>query len=75
VSLWSPSQGDVIEASTQDSRTTMTVSIQPASVEPSYMFLQFKKAKFLGIHTGMYWLDRVDRLLGTDVTFTWLRDT
>jgi hypothetical protein len=75
VSLWSPSQGDIVEASTQDSRTTNSVTIHPASVEPGYMFLQFKKAKFLGIHTGMYYLGRVDRLLGTDVTFTWLRDT
>ena len=73
VSVWSPTRGDILEASTQNSLST-TVSISPSDVEPSNMFLQFKKAKFLGIHTGVYWLGGVDRLLGNDVTFTWLQD-
>ncbi len=75
VSLWSPTQGDILEAWTQDNHTTTTISIPPSAVEPSNLFLQFKKAKFLGIHTGMYWLARADRLIGNNVTFTWLKDT
>jgi uncharacterized protein with LGFP repeats len=75
VSIWSPTQGDILEAWTQDNHTTTTISIPPSVVEPSNIFLQFKKAKFLGIHTGMYWLTRVDRLIGNNVTFTWLKDT
>lgn len=35
-------------------------------------FLVFKKAKAFGVHTGMYWLGRTDRLIGSDVTFEWL---
>jgi uncharacterized protein with LGFP repeats len=74
VSLWSPTQGDILEAWTENSRTSTTITIPPSAVEQSERFLQFKKAKAFGVRTGMYWLGRVDRLLGNDVTFTWLRD-
>ena len=74
ISVWSPSQGDIAEISTEGRRTSATLSIQPGMVEPGNVFLVFKKAKFLGIHTGMYWLNRPDRLIGNNVTFSWLRD-
>jgi uncharacterized protein with LGFP repeats len=76
VRLWSPTQGDLLaEAWTEDGHTSTTISIPALEVESSNRFLQFKKAKAFGVHTGMYWLGRVDRLIGNDVTFTWLQDS
>jgi hypothetical protein len=75
VSIWSPSRGDLTpDAWTQDRHAATTISIPPSLVEPSDVFIEFKKAKFLGIHTGMYWLARADRLIGSNVMFTWLGD-
>lgn len=74
ISLWSQTQGDIAEAWTQDNKQTMTISILPSVVEPSNVFLVFKKAMFLGVHTGIYWLPEANRLIGNDVTFTWLAD-
>ena len=75
VSIWSPSRGDLTpDAWTQDRHAATTISIPPSLIEPSDVFVEFKKAKFLGIHTGMYWLARADRLIGNNVTFTWLED-
>jgi uncharacterized protein with LGFP repeats len=75
VSIWSPSRGDLTQdAWTQDTHTSTTISIPATLLEPSDVFIQFKKAKFLGVHTGMYWLSRADRLIGSNVTFTWLKD-
>jgi hypothetical protein len=74
ISLWSPTQGDRFEAWTQDRTKSRTVSIPVAELEPSNLFLSFKKAKVLGVHTEVYWLGRADRLIGNDVTFSWLRD-
>jgi uncharacterized protein with LGFP repeats len=75
IRLWSPSQGDLLqEAWTENNHTSTTISIPPAELEPSNRFLLFKKAKAFGAHTGIYWLGRVDRMLGNDVTFTWLQD-
>ena len=76
VRLWSPMGGDLLdEAWTQDNHTSTMISIPPSAVEPSDRFLQFKKAKSFGAHTGMYWLGRVDRMLGSNVTLTWLQDS
>lgn len=74
VSLWSPAQGDIAEACTQDDYKTTTITIEPSKVEPSNVYLLFKKAKWWGVHTGMYWLWRADRLIGNNVTFTWIQD-
>jgi uncharacterized protein with LGFP repeats len=75
VSIWSPSRGDLTQDGwTQDQHTSTTISIPITLLEPSDVFIEFKKAKFLGIHTGMYWLPRADRLIGSNVTFTWLKD-
>lgn len=75
VSIWSPSRGDLTpDAWTQDRHTATTISIPPSLLEPSDVFIEFKKAKFLGIHTGVYWLARADRLIGNNATFTWTKD-
>lgn len=75
VRIWSPSLGDLTQdARTQDQHTSTTISIPITLVEPSDVFIQFKKAKFLGVHMGMYWLSRADCLIGSNVTFTWLKD-
>jgi uncharacterized protein with LGFP repeats len=74
VSLWSPTSGDIIETWTLDNHKSNTISISPSSLEPGNICLLFKKAKIFGIHTGMYWLGRADRLLGNNVSFTWLQD-
>jgi hypothetical protein len=76
VRLWSPTQGDLLdEAWTENTHTSTTVSIPASELEPADRFVQFKKAKAFGAHTGMYWLGRVDRMLGSNVTFTWLQDS
>jgi uncharacterized protein with LGFP repeats len=76
VRLWSPTQGDLLnEAWTENNHTSTTISIPPSELEPSDRFLLFKKAKAFGAHTGMYWLGRVDRMIGSNVTFTWSRDS
>lgn len=36
--------------------------------------LQFHKAKFLGIHTGMYELSDLESRVGSRLSFTWLED-
>ncbi|HSL44507.1 MAG TPA: hypothetical protein VK897_13810 [Anaerolineales bacterium] len=75
ITLWSASLGDLPpEVWIQDQVTSNTIAIDPSAVAPGNCFLLFKKAKGLGIHTGMYWLRRPDRLLGNNVTFTWLTD-
>jgi len=75
VTIWSPSSGSLSQdAWTQDHHTMTTISVPPSVVEPGNVFIQFQKAKFLGVHTGVYWLARADRLIGTNVTFTWLKD-
>ena len=75
VSIWSPSRGDLTsDAWTQDQHTSTTICIPASLLEPGDVFVEFKKAKFLGVHTGMYWLPRADLLIGNDVTFTWLKD-
>jgi len=75
VTLWSPTLGDIpAEAWTQDTLTSSSIAIAPSAVEVSNRFLLFKKAKAFGVHTGMYWLGPVDRMLGNDITLTWTRD-
>jgi uncharacterized protein with LGFP repeats len=77
ISLWSPGRGE-LKATTpvpNTNNTKFTMTVSPSMVEPTDVFLLFKKAKTLGIHTDMYWLRRPDRLIGNHVTFTWARDT
>lgn len=75
VTLWSPTQGNLLtEAWTEGIRTGSGISIPPPEVEWSNRFLLFKKAKWWGVHTGIYWLGRVDRMLGNNLTLTWLLD-
>jgi uncharacterized protein with LGFP repeats len=74
VSVWSPLSGDLFEAATEGQRTTAALSIPVTTLTTPGLAFQFKKAKFWGVHTGMYWLFGLHRLVGTSVTFTWLRD-
>jgi hypothetical protein len=74
ISVASQGGPDMLQASTQDGFTSATVSIPASMLDPAGMMLHFGKAKFLGVHTGVYWLDRADQLIGSDVTFTWLAD-
>lgn len=76
LSLYTISRGDFQEIFTEGTKNTATISIDPSTFDADDVFyLHFKKAKFLGIHTGMYFLARADRLIGTHVTFTWLKDS
>lgn len=74
IGIWTPSRGTIVEAFTQDAKKTATVSLRASDLERSDAFLIFKKAKFLGIHTEVYWLTPTRNLLGHDVTFTWTAD-
>jgi Uncharacterized protein potentially involved in peptidoglycan biosynthesis len=75
VTLWSASQGDIPpEAWIQDRVTSNMIAIAPSAVEPGDRYLLLKKAKAFNIHTGMYWLGPAHRMLGNDVTLTWLQD-
>jgi hypothetical protein len=57
---------------TQDARNR-DIAIVPKSELHGDM--QFGKAKFAGLHQGVYLLDSLEQLQGGDrVTFTWLRD-
>ena len=76
VGLWSSIQKTFVEAWTQDGHKTTTITVSPADVlDPNNIFLVFKKAKILGVHTNIYTLGRIDRLIGNNVTFSWLQDT
>jgi hypothetical protein len=77
VSLWSPSLGYIQQVSTQGSTETAKMSLDPASLAISNRYLLFEKEKDfagfpIGVHT--YLLPLPDRLIGSNVTFTWLKD-
>ena len=56
---------------TQDARNR-DIAIVPRS--ELHGDIQFGKAKFLGVHQGVYLLDSLEQLQGGDrVTFTWLK--
>lgn len=74
LSLFSPGLGDFQEIFTGDAKNTATMTVAPSSFDSGNVYLHFGKAKFLGIHTGMYLLGRADRLIGTHAVFTWLKD-
>jgi uncharacterized protein with LGFP repeats len=74
LSLFTPGSGDSNEIFTEGSKTTASLTIDRSAFDSGNVFLHFKKAKFLGVHTGMYFLGRADRLIGTHVNFTWLKD-
>ena len=74
ISVWSPSRGTIAEAFTQDAKKTSTLTVQAGDIDKNDRFIVFKKAKVLGIHTGMYWLTPTRTLLGHDATFTWTAD-
>ena len=50
------------------------VQDNPLLFDGQSVYLHFKKAKFLGVHTAMYLLPRADRLVGTHLTLNWLKD-
>jgi hypothetical protein len=59
---------------THDGRTEDSVALWAHEVHNG-QFLEFRKAKFLGFHTGMYLLGDLGRLSpGTRVTFQWVQD-
>ena len=75
VALYSASKHSLIEAWTQDNHRTTTITLPPSDVgDPKNIVLIFSKAKALGVHTRMYWITRIDRLIGNNVVFTWLQD-
>lgn len=74
LALYSPGRGDLQEVFTEGQRTVDSMTIDPAVFGAGPMYLHFKKARLLGVHTGLYLLARADRLIGTHATFTWLRD-
>ncbi|RPJ42922.1 MAG: hypothetical protein EHM21_12210 [Chloroflexi bacterium] len=74
LSLFTVGQNDFQEIFTENGRSTATFNIDPSILAPGDIYLHFKKAKSFGAHTGVYYLGRADRLIGTNVTFTWLRD-
>ena len=67
-------RADSSEIFTEGTRTTASVTIDRSAFDSGNVFLHFKKAKFLGVHTGVYFLARADRLIGTHVNFTWIKD-
>jgi hypothetical protein len=57
---------------TQDARKRDTATV---AISQLHGDLQLGKAKFLGVHQGVYLLDSLERLQAGDrVTFSWLRD-
>lgn len=59
---------------TQDSKKSDNVALWADQVNNGQL-LEFKKAKLLGAHTGMYWLGGLGRLKpGTRVTFRWVQE-
>lgn len=74
LSLYTPGRGDFQEIFTEGAATTGTTTVDPSTFDAGYVYLHFKKAKAFGVHTGMYFLGRADRLIGTHATFTWLMD-
>lgn len=74
VSLFTPGRGDFQEIAVEGSKTSATMVIHPNTFDSDPVLLHFKKAKTFGIHTGMYFLGRADRLIGTHLTITWIRD-
>lgn len=57
---------------TQDAKTRDSATV---AVSQLHGDLQFGKAKFLGLHQGVYLLGSLEQLQARDrVTFTWLRD-
>jgi uncharacterized protein with LGFP repeats len=74
LSLFMPGRGDFQEIFTEGAINTATMTIDPSIFDSGDVYLHFKKAKAFGIHTGMYFLGRADRLIGTNATFTWLKD-
>jgi hypothetical protein len=72
LTVWSPTQGNLFHAWTQDGRTTDNISVPVTTLE-SPVLLQFGKAKEFGLHRAVYHLLRADQLIGSHVTFTWTR--
>jgi len=66
--------GSSWEIWTQDNRKSDRISLWADQVRNGQS-LEFRKAKALGIHTGMYLLGGLERLAGgSRVTFRWLQD-
>jgi hypothetical protein len=74
LSLFTPGRGDFQEMFTERATTAASITVNPSIFDSGVVYLHFKKAKWWGIHTGMYFLARADRLIGTHATFTWLKD-
>jgi hypothetical protein len=74
ISLFSITRGDLQEISVDGTRRTATMRLAANAFDNGGVFLHFKKAKAFGVHTGMYYLLRPDRMIGTNTTFTWVLD-
>jgi hypothetical protein len=76
LSLFTPGRGDFHEIFTEGTKkNTATITVNPSIFDTGDVYVHFKKAKFFwGIHMGIYFLGRADRLIGTHATFTWLKD-
>lgn len=74
ISLFSISGGDLQEISVDATRRTATMRLAANAFDAGGVFLHFKKAKAFGVRTGMYFLLRPDRMIGTNTTFTWILD-
>ena len=73
--MFMPGRGDFQEIFTEGGKNSAATTINPSIFDSGEVYLHFKKAKAFGAHTGMYFLGRADRLIGTHATFTWLKDS
>ena len=68
-------EGSNWEIWTENNRQQDRVALYAHQVRNSQQ-LEFRKAKFVGVHTGMYLLGGLERLdPGTRVTFRWVQDS
>jgi uncharacterized protein with LGFP repeats len=73
VALWSPAQNNIQSITVGGATRTATMTIAPGALAGPGRYLIFQKEKQpLIIYT--YLLPRPDRLIGSPVTFNWVRD-
>lgn len=64
----------IARVETQDNNHGPVVAVIPPGHNPETMKLRFLKAKFLGIHTGMYTVCDLRRAVGKQLSFHWQQD-
>jgi hypothetical protein len=74
LSLFIRGSGDSQEIFTEGGTNTATTTLNPMTFDARMYIFTLKKAKSFGAHTGMHFLARAHRLIGTHTTFTWLKD-